>query len=741
MNKSFSIRINGTVQGVGFRPFIASLATKLNLKGYIENREDGVRIVIHCSEDEVNLFISEISRLKPGPARITEMVLHESNWNPDGLSKFIINKSIKSGKITTFIPPDIAMCDECIQEMFDPDNRRFLYPFTNCSHCGPRFTIIEELPYDRKMTSMKDFEMCVDCVHEYTDIGDRRYHAQTNCCNDHGPEYLFLEKNTNKTFNGNKATEMAIELLKKGKILAIKGIGGFHIACDPVREASVIRLRDLKDRPFKPFALMAKDLDTITSFAYLSKREKEEILSYQRPVLLLKKKNDRFPWVAPAMNTIGVMLPYTGIQHLLLKEIPLLLMTSGNLSGEILCGENLEAITKLSPICDGFLLHNRKIVNKCDDSVVKFTGTKRVFLRKARGFIPRTINLPIENHPQILSTGADQKGSFGLCRNGVFFGSQYLGDLSYRSNQDQYFNMLKRFTSLFDLKPEIIISDLHPNYFSTAIGEDYAESHQLSIFYCQHHVAHVYSVMAEKKLRSCIGVSFDGTGYGSDGKAWGGEFFYIRENKWERIAHLRNVSLPGGELAIKRPELMSASYLVDSDMVINNEKISKMLTCAKIKTSSAGRLFDGVAALLGICKINTFEGEAPMRLEAISRKTDKTLPWTLDNSKTPWELDFREMIRVLNSQKRVNSPADLGSKFHYTVSKAIVETCRRIKEVSGENQICLSGGVFQNALLLEQTITLLESKGFKVYSNELVSPNDEGIALGQTYWYLLGCDK
>lgn len=741
MAKSFLITINGTVQGVGFRPFIAGLANKLELKGFVENRENGVRIIVRCSKAMADTFVSKIQKLKPLPAKITGVDLKEVPDNSNRFDSFKINPSKKTGTIETFIPPDIAMCEDCVHEMFDSNNRRYLYPFTNCSHCGPRFTIIETLPYDRKMTTMKDFEMCGSCIEEYTSIPDRRYHAQTDCCTDCGPEYVFHEKKSSQTFSGNKATEMAIDLLKNGGILAIKGIGGFHIACDPDKEETVKRLRKLKNRPFKPFALMARDSEVITSIVHLDERERETLLSYQRPIILLKKKTEAFVSTAPGMNTLGVMLPYTGIQHLLLEKIPLLIMTSGNLKGELLCGENKEGLEKLSPMVDGFLLHNRRIINRCDDTVIKFSKKKKFFLRRARGYIPVPINLSIKEHPQVLATGADLKGSFGLCRKGVFFGSQFLGDLSYRTNQDQYHEMLKRFQTLFDLNPEVVISDIHPNYFSTGIGESYANKNSLEILYCQHHVAHSYSVMAEKKLSSCIGVSFDGTGYGTDGKIWGGEFFLINGDKWERIAHLRYVPMPGGELAVKSPEIMAASYLEDSGINCSGERTLNMILNAGTKTSSAGRLFDSVAALLGICKFNSFEGEAPMRLEAISKRTDKALPWSLNTSKTPWEIDFREGIRTLNTRKDREPIGELASKFHFTLAKAVSETCLKLRKITGEKKVCLSGGVFQNSLLLDQTISLLERESFAVYSNEVVSPNDEGTALGQTYWYLLGCDK
>ncbi|WP_049753244.1 carbamoyltransferase HypF [Kosmotoga olearia] len=740
----FEIMINGIVQGVGFRPFVATLAEDLGLHGYVENCESGVRIVLDCDETKLREFIEILNERKPMPAKIRELSFSKKAVKTNKIRGFRIINSKKTGKINTSIPPDIAMCDKCIGEMFSKGNRRYLYPFTNCARCGPRFSIAYVLPYDRDKTSMDDFSMCHDCNTEYTNLRDWRYHAQTNCCEDCGPKYWIVEIIKNEIvshFSGEEAVKQAIGIIRAGGTVAIKGIGGIHLVCKPDPDA-IKKLRNLKDRPRKPFAIMAKDLETVKKFAYVGEVEERLLLSPARPIVLLRKRGDIFYDVSPGFHTIGVMLPYTGIHYLLLEDFFVLVMTSGNISGEMLCADNFEALTKLSKLSDGLLLHDRKIVNRCDDSVIKVLAGKPVFVRKSRGFIPEVIKIPLRNrkHPEILATGADLKSSFGFFREESFYGSQYLGDLSYYINQVQYQKMLKRFEKLFDLHARVVVTDLHPDYFSKTLGEEYAENRDCEIYSCQHHVAHIYSVMAEKALKKCIGVAFDGTGYGFDGKIWGGEFFSIDNSKCMRFAHLRYIPMPSGELAIEKPELMAYAYLIDSGVDLKDEKAHLLYENAPVKTSSAGRLFDAAAAVLDVCKENTFEGEAPMKLESVAKRHSESFSWVLDKSALPWQIDFRKMIRELYSEKDKNSISELASKFHRTLAEAISVVCGEIKKLTGEKNVCLSGGVFQNKLLLEVAVALLEKKGFNVWFNEKVSPNDEGIAFGQIYWHVIGSD-
>ncbi|AKI97580.1 carbamoyltransferase HypF [Kosmotoga pacifica] len=737
MQKSYRLRIKGIVQGVGFRPFVAKLAGKLNLNGYIENREMGVEIVLFCAEKELETFLHRLKIEKPAPSKILELSCEEiktKNGEPDG---FIIKASKKNGEITAFIPPDIAICNNCLKEMFNPENRRYLYPFTNCSHCGPRFSIIKKLPYDRPLTTMKEFLICSQCESEYTDPDDRRYHAQTNCCPECGPRY-WLETEEGKVFP-EEAVSKAIDILEKGGILAVKGIGGFHLMCDPYRESTVQRLRRLKDRPFKPFALMARDIETVKEFAEVSSEEEELLVAPSRPIVLLKKKKDVFEAIAPGTDRIGVMLPYTGIHYLLLRRLPVLIATSGNLSGEMLCAENREAKEKLSHISDAFLFHNREILNRCDDSVVKVVDGKKVFIRRSRGFVPEIVPLPVSSPSKLFCAGGDLKSVFGYVKGNAFYPSQYLGDLQFKLNQDQYLLMTGRFEKLFDLNPDVVVVDMHPGYFSRWLGELIAEQKGAKLVECQHHVAHVYSAMAEHRLESCIGVAFDGTGYGTDGTIWGGEFFFVERSHYHRKGWFRRVVMPGGEKAAKKPDLMATAYLFDAGMSLALEK-EKLVQAASIKTSSVGRLFDAVASLLEICHENTYEGEAAMKLEGVASRGGGRvfLPFGLVDSEGAWEVDLRETIReILRLKERRVSIGELSYAFHHLLARVVLEICKKLRDEISENNVCLSGGVFQNSLLLSMCRKILSDSGFFVYTNEQVSPNDEGIALGQAYFYML----
>ncbi|MFO7882324.1 MAG: carbamoyltransferase HypF [Kosmotogaceae bacterium] len=728
----FEVKLDGIVQGVGFRPFIARLAKSMDLKGTVENRENGVVIILECDEKNLHRFIERIEKEKPVPAKLNKITFSFIK-SKNSFKDFSIKKSEKKGKNITVFPPDIAMCDECIDEMFSKGTNRYRYPFTSCAQCGPRFSITSGLPYDRPLTTMKKFPMCDDCEHEYNNIDDRRYHAQTNCCDKCGPQYFFQKTKDDKKIYGKEAFDKAVDIIKKDGIIAVKGIGGFHLMCRP-NEIAVKRLRGKKQRPVKPFALLAKDIKTIKSFAYITDSEKKLLLSPARPIVLLRSKSSVFHNIAPGIDRIGVMLPYAGIHHLLMEEFSVLVATSGNISGEIICAKNSEALNKLGDFCDGFLLHDRDILNRCDDSVIKPAKKDFIFIRKSRGFIPDKIYTGYKNKKEILAFGADLKSSFGFLRKGDFIGSQYLGDLSYKANQETYLNMIKRFEMLFDFSPEMVVVDSHPNYFSSNLGNEYAIRKDLKTLHCQHHKAHIYSVMAENGLKECIGVAFDGTGYGEDGNIWGGEFFEIRKKYSKRIAHLRYVPLPGGEKAAMNPELMASSYLNAAGFAVKSKAYKLMINNATVHSSSAGRLFDAVSSILGICNQNTFEGEAPMKLEALSYKTSKTLPWDLQDGTSPWTINWVKIIRFLNEKKETTNTEELASIFHRTLADIVTRVCVKAKEITKINTVCLSGGVFQNALLFDTCFELLEEAGINVYYNCMVSPNDEGIALGQAFW-------
>jgi len=736
--QEYILKIRGIVQGVGFRPFVAKLAKELNLNGYVENRETGVEVGLFCGREELEVFLNRLRTEKPAPAKIMEVNIREIHTENGKGTGFVIKPSKKSGEITALIPPDIGLCEDCLDEMFDPNSRRYLYPFISCSHCGPRFSIIESIPYDRPFTTMKSFPMCVECESEYTNVSERRYHAQTNCCDKCGPHY-WLEEKAEKRFS-KEAIVRAKEILLKGGILAVKGIGGFHLVCDPFCKEAVQRLRKLKERPFKPFALMAKDLETIVNFAEVSPEETKLLLSTARPIVLLKKKGNFFESVAPGINMVGVMLPYAGIHYLLLQEFPILIATSGNLSGEILCASNDEARKKLSGISDALLLHDREILNRCDDSVLKVVNKKKLFVRRSRGFVPEIVAIPFHASSKIFCAGGDLKAVFGYVKGDFFYPSQYFGDLQFKLNQDQYLLMAERYERLFDLSPSVVVVDMHPGYFSRWLGELLARKKGAKLVECQHHTAHIYSVMAEYGLKNCIGVAFDGTGYGTDGTVWGGEFFLVNGAKWQRKGRLRRVSMPEGENAAKRPDLMALAYLFDAGENLSTDEL-KLINTAAVMTSSAGRLFDAVSSLLGICQRNTYEGEAAMKLEsaASSVPSNLRLPFALVKKEGLWEIDLRNCIKKIVALKKEKEATveELSRAFHQLLSNVVLELCKKLRAETGEQNVCLSGGVFQNSLLLSMCVETLKKSGFIVYVNEQVSPNDEGIALGQAYFYLL----
>jgi hydrogenase maturation protein HypF len=735
----FEVKLDGIVQGVGFRPFIAKLAKSMDLKGTVENRETGVVIILECDEKNLRSFIERIEKEKPAPAKLSKITFRYKKGQ-NGFREFTIKKSEKKGINTTLFPPDIAMCDDCVNEMLSEENERYRYPFTSCAQCGPRFSIVSGLPYDRPFTTMKEFPMCDKCSNEYNDIEDRRYHAQTNCCDKCGPHYFFQKTKDDEKLFGKEAIDIILDIIRKNGIVAVKGIGGFHLVCQP-NKIAVKRLRGKKQRPVKPFALLARNIQTVESFAYISDSEKEILLSPARPIVLLRKKSSTFHNVAPDIDRVGVMLPYAGIHHLLLEEFAVLIATSGNVSGEIICADNHETLNKLSNICDGFLIHDRNILNRCDDSVLKPVANDFIFIRKSRGFIPEKIETGNSNSKEILAFGADMKAGFGFLREGDFLGSQYLGDLSYKSNQETFLQMLERFEELFDFSPEIVVVDAHPNYFSGNFGHEYARRKKLKILHCQHHRAHIYSVMAENRLDECIGVSFDGTGYGDDGNIWGGEFFLVNGKDSKRIAHLGYVPLPGGDKAAANPDLMASSYLNTAGYTVKNKKYNLMINNTSLYTSSAGRLFDAVASILGICSHNTFEGEAPMKLESISKKISETFSWDLQDGSVPWIIDWTKLIRYLYENKESADVKTLASMFHRTMADIVARVCIKINEITKINKVCLSGGVFQNGLLLATCSELLGKAGLDVYYNHRVSPNDEGIALGQAFWASLNEDN
>ncbi|MBS3767773.1 MAG: carbamoyltransferase HypF [Candidatus Cloacimonetes bacterium] len=747
------IILGGIVQGVGFRPFVKRTAIQFNINGFVENREFGVRIVAVQQRKIINNFYRALLKNKPDVSAIIEHSIKFQNEVDFEKNKFFIARSQKKGEISALLPPDIATCDECLKELQNPDDRHYHYPFINCTNCGPRFSIIKKLPYDRKNTTMKKFEMCEECYDEYTTVADRRFHAQPNACPVCGPEVEFvkIEKGIPKSkFKREKAIEETIALLQSGKIVAIKGLGGFHIACDANNTSTVNKLRRLKNRPKKPFALMADSLETISKYCHISEKEKQMLTKQQKPIVLLKVKKE-IEAIAPEINRLGFMLPYTPLHFLLLKELELLVMTSGNISGAALEKDNEQAFANLQKFTDNFLVYNRIIHNRVDDSIIKFSKFSKILIRKARGFTPLPIRLPEhKNGKHYFAAGADMKGTFGLAKNNIFLGSQYFGDLQYSSNLKFYRNTLDYFLHVFDFQPDVVIADSHLNYYSTQLAVEYAQKNNLPIHFMQHHNAHLFSVMAEHNLEKAIGVSFDGTGLGDDQQIWGGEFFTVRNGKTLRRAHLKYQPLISGDVTAKEPWRMALVYLFDSvpdkiDDIIPADKFKKrdvILSLLKnnidqIKTSSMGRLFDAITSIISVCHYNTYQAEAPIKLESLATNLSATpYAWQLDKSASPWLIDLRETItQIVNDIENHISKNEIASKFHKTLAEIVFVLSKILFGDTGIRKVVCSGGVFQNGVLVDMIFDKFTDSALDVYFNEKVPSNDAGMALGQIYGY------
>ncbi len=765
--KCLNISIRGVVQGVGFRPFIHGLATELSVKGYVTNTSEGV--VIIAEGDNLETFLERIRTDTPPLARI--MSIDISPEEPSGFADFAIRGSRETGSFT-LLSPDVSVCDDCLNEMFDKGDRRYLYPFINCTNCGPRYSITRSVPYDRANTTMKVFPMCGKCSDEYGNPSDRRFHAQPDACPVCGP-HISLIATTGVHVDERKAPMLeAIRLLKEGMIVAVKGLGGFHIACDATSADAVKRLRERKRRSNKPFALMAPNIEGIKKFCHVSEEEEGLLLSMRRPIVLLEKRGDNTlpDDVSPNNRYIGFMLPYTPLHHLLFRypafsesisHFDALVMTSGNLSEEPIVIDNDEAVGKLSGIADAFVVHNRDIFMRVDDSVLRSgkaaadrswasAATGPSFVRRSRGYVPDPILLGGDG-PDVLGCGADLKNTFTITKGRYAIPGQHIGDMENFETLEFFEETLKNIKSVYRAQPVAIGYDLHPGYLSTrwALGQQGVE--KIGI---QHHYAHIASVMAEKGITGkVIGVAFDGTGYGEDGTLWGGEFLVSDINGFTRAGHLSYVPLPGGEMAIKEPWRIAVScvkkaagkevieYLKPAGFIerYGIEKIGTILKICEDKTlspvsSGAGRIFDAVAALTGVCDRNTFEGEAAIALESVAfDNVEEDYPVDV-SFRDPMEIDFSMVI--LSILKDIEAGRDRGvisSKFHNTVAFAVLAAVMKLSAVTGIREVVLSGGVFQNARLLGSVMKGLRAEGLQVYTNELVPCNDGGISLGQAY--------
>lgn len=757
MKKSVKIEVKGIVQGVGFRPYIHKLANICKLKGWVLNSTKGVTIELEGNPGSVNNFINTFYKNPPPLSKIEDIKIETIQFK--NYKNFTIKESKKEKKEFLPISPDISVCNDCLSEIFDQSDRRYLYPFTNCTNCGPRFTIIKNIPYDRKNTTMEEFKMCSECKKEYEDINDRRYHAQPNACVKCGPLVTLVDSKNKKLAKKNKAIIKTAELLKKGKIIAIKGIGGYHLACDASNNKAVANLKKRKGREDKPLAIMSADINSIKKYCILDKYEEAVINHYTRPIVLLKKKPGYCiaENVAKGQNYLGVMLPYSPFHYILLnylkKTMPALVMTSANYSDEPLTKSNNEAFEKLKNIADYFLIHDRKIHISCDDSVVNIINKKPAIIRRARGYVPYPITLPSNNN-QVLACGAELKNTFCVTREKHAFVSQHIGDLKNAETLEHYKFMASHFLKFFRIIPEKVACDLHPDYLSARFAEEFAKKHKIRLVKIQHHFAHIAGCLADNNINEkVIGVAYDGAGLGNDNTIWGGEFLIADLHSFERAAHFKYLRLPGGDASSKNPNRSALSYLYSSfgeDFLKQNlefiktfsKKETTILNTMLTKeinsplTSSTGRLFDAASSMLNICHYNSYEGQAAIELQMTAerclnkQKTAYEYKLYEDNGKTI--IDWRPIILSIVSDIKRGIPKEtIAYKFHSTVSKFTVEVCLNLSRKYNINKIALSGGVFQNKLLAEMLTKDLSGNGFTCYTHHQVPANDAGISLGQ----------
>ena len=735
------IWISGLVQGVGFRPFIYKLALRHELYGHVENNNRGVRIVVEGLEDDIRAFVQNIKKEAPLASSINKLKVNDIQAN--GFTDFKITKSRSLSSEITEVSPDIAVCEECLHDMKTQANR-IDYPFINCTHCGPRFTITRALPYDRPMTTMAPFAMCKQCNDEYTDVLDRRFHAQPISCENCGPHYLMWIKDREiKRFG--EIIDKTSRLLDAGKIVAIKGMGGFHLACNALDEKALAHLRLKKNREAKPLAVMFRDMTVVKKYLQVNKKESALLQSWRRPIVFLNQKLELPLSLSRGLNTLGVFLPYMPFHYLLFEKLktPAIVLTSGNLSDEPVLISDEEARKQLNGVADAVIGYNREIYNRADDSVAFVVNGKPRLIRRSRGYVPSPIRLAFDAEG-VFAAGAELVNCFAMGKEKQALLSQHIGDLKNPETLNFYKESYGRFKGLFRFYPQLAVSDLHPDYLSTR----FAEELKLPLIQVQHHHAHIASCMAEHGLdEKVIGISLDGTGLGTDGKIWGGEIMICDLNNFERVLHLEYIPQPGGDLVTREPWRMAVSYLVkalgekearhlfpvffpdvesrafEATLLL----ISKNLNCPE--TSSMGRLFDAVAALTGVCQHSSYHAEAPMRLEsAVSKGESGIYPFEIREK----DISVIPMFQEIVADLMAGVPAGvIAAKFHFTVIKLVVEAVQRISRHSGLKKIVLSGGSFQNRILLEYIENQLVEKSFYVFSHEKVPSNDAGIALGQ----------
>ncbi len=747
------IDVRGIVQGVGFRPFVYRLAHKYNLSGWVRNTSGNVTIEVEGRREDIDSFLLSLKNEAPPVARVQD--IKTGKIHATGQSGFVIQDSEARAGEYQPVSPDIVTCAQCLKEIFDPADRRYLYPFTNCTNCGPRFTIIKDIPYDRPLTTMSKFRMCPECQAEYDDPLDRRFHAQPNACPKCGPSLQLTDGE-----DGNIACKdipaEAARLLCQGNILAVKGMGGFQLACDATSREAVLKLRQRKKRPGKPFALMMASIEDIKKHCTVSPEEEGLLLSAQAPIVLLRWNKDISDVTDEAAKNnkyLGVMLPSTPLHHILTRYARRpLVMTSGNLSEEPICRDNDEALRRLAGIADYFILHDRDIYSRYDDSVFMVAGDRARAVRRARGYAPSPILLP-RKAVQILACGADEKNAFCLTRDENAFLSQHIGDMDNTETLEHFQNTLELYRRLFRVEPELIVHDLHPEYNSTKYALALAAEKRIKTLAVQHHHAHIASCLLENAATGpVIGVAFDGTGYGSDGRIWGGEFLVGEAGNLKRMAHLEYVPMPGGESAIRKPYRMALGYiscLLGRDTPIKNLPILGSLPDAEVEvirkqieksintplTSSAGRLFDAVSALAGIRGEITYEAQAAIELE-MSAPDDISgcdpYPFAIEPEGDMLIIKLKGLIAaVMEDVGRGAKPSVISGRFHLTMAEIIARTCLSLSKKTGIKEVALSGGVFQNRLLFSLVMDKLEKQGFRVHTHRAVPTNDGCIALGQ----------
>jgi len=736
--------VRGLVQGVGFRPFIHRLATGRGLHGEVVNRSDGVIVTLECNRQQAEHFAGDMRLHAPHAATIKSVVITRKNIRSyDG---FRITASRDTDSAVTEVSPDIAVCDECLQDLVSDENR-IDYPFINCTACGPRFSIIRALPYDRVNTTMASFAMCPGCEAEYNDISDRRFHAQPVACNNCGPEYTLFEEEI--VIRGTEAILQRIaSRLSAGLSVAVKSTGGYNLMCDALNEEAVASLRINKQRDRKPFAVMFRDIGAVKEYCSVSREEVAQLLSWRRPIVIADSTISLAPSVSSGLKTVGAMLPHMPFHHMLFRYVstPAVVLTSGNLSDEPVITGDGEALRSLMPVTGCVVSYNREISNRVDDSVIRIINGMTVMVRRARGFAPQPVDIACDAEG-ILATGAEQKNTLCIGKGRQALPGQYNGDVNNVATYDFYRETYTLYSSLFRFTPSYVACDMHPDYLTSRFAGEISEEMEVPLLKLQHHYAHAASVMAEHQLEGrVIGVIMDGTGYGTDGNIWGSEFLITSSHSFERFAHFDYMKMPGGDAAVREPWRMALSCLLsypDNDFDLMSLRLFRGIDERKLSivqsmieqdinaplTCGAGRYFDAVSALLMLCPENVFDSEAPMRLEsAIAARTDEYYPFSSGET-----IGFGDMFRGIVSDLDSVDTSMIAIKFHNTIARIILDVCMRIKKETGLRKVVLSGGVFQNRYLLGKASTLLSGRGFTVFTNHQVPVNDGGVSLGQLF--------